>query len=524
MRMNRRFIFSLLAASLISPSLASAQLPNEALVCRADTPRMDKYGYLRSLMLDLKGTVPTPSEYARLDDIDDVTPAMIDEMLASEAFVGRVVRLHHSFLWNNVDNVNLLNFRTSFRTTSGRFWRTRPAVTYRGDTVPCRDVPATFDAQGNIEFETDANGIRREGWVMIEPYWAPSTEIKVCAFDAQQREYSASGADCKTNGGFNDTGCGCGPNLQLCRYRSSVAINRAMAGDIDRRIADVIREDRPYREIFTSRKAFVNGPLVHYLKHQTGVPAGVRLTPSPYDAHRLPDLNWTEDANNWEEITLNQDHAGILTSPGYLLRFQTNRARANRFYDAFLCQPFSAPPGGLSAPDPSVEPHPDLQQREGCKYCHTILEPASTHWGRWTERGAGQLDTATFPAFREDCYECGTAGRLCSAECRSYYITTTYSPLEAPYIGSLRAFGFLKPEHMHYVDRGPKLLVANSVVDERFPNCSARRAMQGFFGRDLTVDEEQELKTLSRAFVSSNYSYRALVKAIVTNPVYRRVR
>jgi NAD-dependent dihydropyrimidine dehydrogenase PreA subunit len=522
--MNQRFVFSLLAASLVSSNLASAQLPNEELVCRADTPQMDKYGYLRSLMLDLKGTAPTLEDYARLDSVDDVTPEMIDEMLSSEAFVGRVVRLHRSFLWNNVDNVSLLNFRTSMRRTSGLYWRTRPAITYRGDGVPCRDVPATFDAQGNIEVETDANGVRREGWVMVRPYWAPTTEIKVCAFDAQQRAYSASGTDCKTNGGFNDTGCGCGTNLQLCRYGSAVGINRAMAGDVDRRIADVIRRDRPYEEIFTSKKAYVNGPMVHYLKHQTGVPAGVRLTPSPYKIDRLPDLNWSDDASNWQQITLNAEHAGILTSPAYLLRFQTNRARANRFYDAFLCQPFSAPPGGLEAPDPSIEPHPDLQQRDGCKYCHTILEPASSHWGRWAERGAGHLDTATYPAYREDCFECGSAGRLCSAECRSYYITSTFSSLETPYIGSLRAFGFLKPEHERHVDQGPKLLVSTSIVDDRFPNCSARRAMQGFFGRALSVEEEQELKSVSRAFVASNYSYRALVKAIVTSPVYRRVR
>lgn len=521
--MRRCFTISSLAAALCWSSLASAQLPNEELLCRANDPRMDKYGYLRSLMLDLMGTVPTPEDYARLDDVDDVPEEMIEQMLASEAFVQRAVRIHRGFLWNNVDNVQLLNFRTAMRRTNGLYWRLRPAVTYRGEGVPCRDVPATWDAQGNLEVEVDAQGVRREGYVMVRPYWAPDTEIKVCAFDAQDNEFSPAGTDCKTNGGFNDPACGCGPNLQLCRYGSYAAINRAMAQDVERRIASVIREDRPYTDIFTSREAFVNGPLVHFLKHQLEVPAGVRITPAPYEADRLPDLGWA-DQGTWEKITLDADHAGILTSLAYLLRFQTNRARASRFYDSFLCQPLSPPPGGLPATDPNVAPHPDLQQRDGCKYCHALLEPAAAHWGRWTERGAGHLDAEQFPATREDCRECGISGRLCSTDCRRHYITNPLSSLEEPYIGSLRAFGFLKPEHLRNVDMGPKLLVASTVVDDRFPRCSARRAMQGLFGRELTADEDAWSGELARAFVASGYSYRSLVKALVTSPVYRRVR
>lgn len=513
-----------MAATMFCPGLASAQLPNEGLLCRADQPRMDKYGYLRSLMLDLMGTVPTPEQYAQLDEVDDVTPEMLEAMLTSEAFVKRAVRIHRGFLWNNVDNVQLLNFQTAFRVSGGLYWRTRPAVTYRGDDVPCRNVPATYDARGNIEVEVDADGFSREGYVMVAPYWAPDTQIKVCAFDAQTNEFSAAGRDCKVNGGFGDPGCGCGPNLQRCRYGSYSAINQAMSQDVERRIAATIREDRPYLDLFKSRKAYVNGPLVHFLKYQTGVPAGVRLTPAPFDVDRLPDLQWGPDADHWEEITLDEEHAGILTSPSYLLRFQTNRARASRFYDAFLCQPFSAPPGGLPPADPNVTPHPDLQQRDGCKYCHTLLEPAASHWGRWTERGAGHLDRATYPSHRADCRECGTSGRLCSTECRLHYITSTFSSLEEPYVGALKAFGFLKPEHERNVDMGPKLLVDSTVVDDRFTKCSARRAMQGLFGRELKGDEVDALGELSRAFIASNYSYRALIKAIVTSPVYRRVR
>ena len=512
---------------LLAGGSANAQVNNEELICRADDPRMDKYGYLRSLSLDLLGRAPTVEEYAALDAVDDVTDEMIDAMLDTEAFVDRTVRRHRAFLWNNVENVNLLNYQTSFaRTGSGLFWRRRPAIEYRGDDVPCNDVPAQFGPNGEILYDTDPQGIRREGFVMVTPYWDPSTPIKVCAFDAQTNEISPSGQDCRLSAGLRDTGCGCGENLQLCRYGNTNyrAANRAFAEDVERRIGAVIRNDEPYTALFTSRRAFANGPLVHFMKHQTGVPAGVSLRPHAIDVERLPNLQYAADYGNWVEYQLGEDHAGILTSPAYLLRFQTNRARANRFYEAFLCQPFSPPAGGLPAVDPDAIPNPDLQRRDGCKYCHALLEPAAAHWGRWTERGAGFLSEEAFPAMREDCQRCGEAGQLCSRECRLFYVTTTYSSAEDPYIGMLSSYAFLREDHQVNVEGGPKFLIASTIVDDRFPRCTARRALEGMFGRELSDEENDALGEASRAFVASSYDYKALVKSIVKSDVYRRVR
>ncbi len=514
-----------LSVSMLSGTVALAQLPNEELICRPDEPQMDKYGYLRSLSLDLRGTVPTAEEYAQLDAEEDVPEAMIEEMLSSEAFVQRAVRRHRALLWNNVSNVNLMNYQTSMQRTSAQvYWRRRPAIRYRGDDVPCRNVPATFDQNGEVEYEVDNEGIKREGYIEVSPYWAPDTTIRVCAWDAQTTVISPSGTDCRTSAGFADVRCGCGENLRLCRYGGYSAITQALAQDVDLRVAAVIRNDEPYTELFTSNRTFFSGPMVHYLKHQTGVPAGVRVSPAPYQVDRLPELEFAADYSNWVEINMPGDHSGILTSPAYLLRFQTNRARANRFYEAFLCQPFSPPPGGLPPTDPDKAPDPDLQKRDGCKYCHALLEPAAAHWGRWTERGAGYLDPARFPSFRDDCEQCAANGQLCSRECRLYYTTRTFTAAEDPYVGQLNAFQFLREEHMLNVEMGPKFLVTNAVVDDRFPQCTARRAMEGMFGRELNEGEEEWLGALARSFVSSGYRYRELVKAIVMSPVYRRIR
>lgn len=510
--------------TLLPVGAASAALPNEGQVCRADDVALDPYAYLRALTLDLAGRLPTVAELSALEGKTEVPEEMIDALLGSEDFVGRAVRFHRSVLWNNVGNVDLMNFQASFGISpEGLYWRRTTGFIYRGDGVPCSNTPATFAPDGSPSFTTDAAGIRREGYVMVAPYWDPTHPVKVCAFDAQTAEVSARGTRCRTMDGFTDPGCGCGPNLNRCRLSGAhnAKVTGAMREDVDRRVAALIREDRPYVELFTSRRAFVNGPLVHYFRHQAQLPAGATLMPLGVDLDRLPDLPWTDES--FAEIELGPDHAGVLTSLSYLLRFQTNRARAAHFFDAFLCSPLSPPPGGIPL-DPTERPTPNLQKRDGCKYCHALLEPTGAHWARWTERGAGFLAPDRFPAEREDCLRCGQSGVLCSPECRLYYLTQSLSAEDRPYFGMLNAYAFLRPEHHKNAELGPKMLIEQTVVDDRFPRCAAQRATQSLLGRPLSVEETQGLGEAARRFISEGMSYRAMIKTIVASPVYRRVR
>jgi NAD-dependent dihydropyrimidine dehydrogenase PreA subunit len=504
-----------------SPGVAHAA-PGEGPMCRPDAPRASVERLLRRASLDLLGRVPTVDEYAALEGRDALPEALVDRMLGAPAFAERVVRAHGPLLWPNIENVRLMDFRTRLQRAGDIYWRRGTAQTYRGDRVPCRDAPATFGPGGQIEVETDADGVRREGWVEVQPYWATDRTIKVCAFDAQTRDVSPRGRDCRAREGLFDPGCGCGPALRRCRVGSTRPLARAFRRDVEIRIAAMIQEGRPYTELFTSRRAFVNGPIVHYLKYQAGLSAGVGMRPLAYDLDRLPDLAWTDDG--FVPVELPAEHAGVLTSFPFLLRFQTDRARANRFYEAFLCQPFSPPPGGLPEVPPGTIPNPDLQKRDGCKYCHALLEPAAAHWGRWTQQGTGYLDAEAFPAVRDDCVRCAQSGRRCSAECRLHYVTRALSPEETPFLGRLDAFRFLRAEHQAHVEMGPKLLVANAIVDDRFPRCVARRALEGMLGRPVRPAESDLVAAAGRRFVQSGYDYRALVKSIVTSAMYRRSR
>lgn len=524
----------LLVLSLAILAFASFSAPvalAEDGVCEPEGKELNPHRQLRALSVQLRGVVPSLEEYAVVDLWGEVPDSLVDEWLASEEFAQRVVRLHRRQLWNNVSNVNLFNSRSGITrsydsgSASYRYWRSQQAIRYRGDSVPCLEQPLEYDHNGDIVTYLQPDGTEREGWVEVTPYWDTSTTLKVCGFDAQETAVSPTGVRCDSTDGYEDFACGCGPGLAWCRYGAAprTAPVLAMAEDVDRRIEANILDDSSYLDLFTGRKAWVNGPLVHYLKYQTGVPANVRLTPTIYPDLPLPDLAF-EDTDTWVEIELGPEHAGILTSPAFLLRFQTNRSRANRFYTSFMCQPFQPPDAGIPASDPEEVPTLDLQVRDGCKYCHALLEPAASHWARWTETGAGFLTEDGYPAFNPDCERCATSDESCSTECNRYYITTAVTPEEAEWFGWLKSYEFRRSEHMDFPAEGPARLALQSTVDTRFPECVASTAATWLLGREVDPDDQEWIEELAMEFTASGWSYRELIKAIVNSETWRRVQ
>ena len=471
---------SALPMALIGAALAGvAATPHapDAVCPPADQP-MDPARYLRSLSLDLRGYAPALSEYELIDEVEveDALDVVVDDWLASDDFADRVVRHHQALLWNNITNVRLTSNRFILSQTGGLHYIRSKALALRGDVVPCLDEPAQYDDDGTIVMTSQADGTIREGYVWVNPYWAPETTLKVCALDAQTRAVASSGEACDRREAGDEAECGCGPDLNWCgygRYTDEVVL-ASLGEDIQRRIADVISSDQSYLTLFDGRSAWVNGPIVHYLNHQIGVYQNTTMEPSGYRMQALPDLHYT-DVDTWVEVELDGQHAGLLTSPAFLMRFQTNRARANRFYNAFLCEPFQPPTEGLPAPDESKVPPLDLQVRDGCKYCHAQLEPAAAYWGRWTPSGSGWLDPGKFPPVRDDCLACAEGSGNCSIECRTHYLTDTLGEEQEPWLGWLNSYEFRRDEHMGNIEAGPRVLAASSVVDGRLPACVAKR-------------------------------------------------
>lgn len=530
--MTRQISLSLLSAGLLLLTLSaqskSAHAADDFPMCVDPQDTLDGHAYLRALSLDLRGVVPDIEDYDRINPDGSIPDSLIDEWMNTPEFAAQVTRHHKELLWPNISDVRIMSNRSRLIRENGIWYRYLVAPLYRGGPVYCGDFEAQFNAEGELLTTVDGDGYIQEGWVWVTPYWDPGNPVKVCAFEAQPDQVSPWGTPCDGYDGRYDPHCGCGPNLAWCDTNLSPPtgdwspVQDAMGEDVNQRVFHVIEQDLPYTELLTGRTAFVNGPLVHFYKYMKNIPAHVRYNDLPVDPDILPDLEFT-DYDTWLPVELGEEQSGVLTSPLYLTKFQTNRSRANRFYNAFLCQPFQPPDDGL----PGLEVGDatlNLAQRAGCKYCHTILEPASSHWGRWSQYGAGYLEPERYPPYNADCEWCALSGNSCSPECSRYYVLDPLASEEDPYIGWLQSYEFLGDQHHPHIEQGPKMLVQRGLVDGRLPKCVARNTATWLVGRTVENSEAPWLEDLGMQFTATNYSYRELVKAIVTSDYYRRVR
>lgn len=534
--------FVVLAMLALVPA-AISQPANMDEWCPEPDPEQDEHRYLRSLSLDLRGHIPTVEEHAIIDEAGEVPDSLIDEWLESDEFLERVARKHRDLLWNNISNFGYMGNPTALMSTGGLLWRRDQAILYRGAILdrdldddgindiraeaPCKAEPAEWDEDGNLIFEDMGDGTSREGYVEVtDAFWdieSPATTYYVCAADAQDDLVSPSGTDCSSRQAWNDTECGCGPNLRWCRFgNSEVPVRQAFGAQIDAKVKGIIGNDEPYTNLFYDNTIYLNGPLTFFWKHQAQLSTTILLNPKPVPVEEIPDLPYGE-TDTWVTLQGSDHHAGVLTSPAYLVRFMSNRGRANRFYNAFLCQPFQPPEDGLPAADDSSAGVLDLQHRDGCKYCHSSLEPSAAHWGRWIEVGGAYLDADEYPAFSQDCYDCAIDGG-CSPICRAYYVTSALNEQEEPYLGWLNAYKFRRDDHMANVEEGPRRMIETTMTDGRFTNCTTRTAAQWLLGREMQEFEEPWIDDLEQGFIDTTHSYRQLVRDIVTSPVYRRVR
>lgn len=531
---------------LLLAGSAAAQSPAEC----GPTDEIDHLRLLRQASLDIRDRIPSFEEVEALRqarDRDAALEAAIGSMLESEEYYRQVRRTFQVQLWSSLDGVDLIiagQNRLTFRGAgANRLWfQNNARRRYRGDNqYHCLNQPQTqFDPQGHpipIQQVSDpdcrdvGHGVGtcvQEGYVLVRPFWDPSIEIKVCAFDAQDVAMGFSGS-CDTYTG-SDRGCGCGPNLRRCmREPDTDLIREAIEEEPARIFEHVVRNRLPLLDAFTTRTSFLNGPATHYYRYMSGSPA--ITTPGPivyeHEMGELPELDYA-DRDQWRQVERSEAHSGVLTTMGYLMRFASNRARANRFYTAFYCDPFVPSEDGLPAEE--ADPHPDLRQRTGCQDCHDVLEPAAAHWGRWRTGGNfGYFDPGrlSFEFPRPDC-QCGpgTGRANCSPFCRTYFVTATNSHEDtyALYGGRPLAAAYLLAGEETALDAGPAALVDSPQERSQVAACAVRTLAERLLGRELSTAELPWLEDHVAAFEASDMDYTALLARLISDDKYRAIR
>ncbi|MCK6574521.1 hypothetical protein L6V77_25865 [Myxococcota bacterium] len=536
----RRFA---LALALSLPSHAAAQdATPDAPAPEADGPgcgdavEVDRFRLLRQLTLDLWGRIPTEAELRALSAVesDDVPESTLDALLDGAEFETFLSRHHADLLFPNVEGLEFVSpaalvLPAQYAGAQGdptRLFNLFVAFYQRRELyAPCKDEPAEFDADGAPIFEEMPDGTRREGYVLVEPYWAPGAPVKVCAAEADIAPRGRSGVDCATAQGMFSGECGCGPSLEHCADPYVIqTLQGSLRTQMSRMVQGPIREGRPYTDVLTDVHEEVDGPLAHYYKHLAAMSLDPLVLVPPVPAAALEGVAYTDTA--WVRYERSPAiHSGVLTSLSFLLRFQTARARANRFYNAFLCEPFQAPTDGLPSPNDACSQEPDLRERCGCKYCHTRLEPAAAHWARFAEAGSMYIDPAVYPVYEPRCAACAEEpDRECDGICEKFYVTEIGHPKQRPFAGVLKAYEFRGRDEIENVEAGPRKAVEAAVADGRLAACATTQVFRRLYRREPTAEElRRDLPAWATEFQTGGFDFRALVKRLVTADGYRRM-
>lgn len=540
---------------LIAVALAGAGQAQTAAECQQ--PRdVDKYQQLRRLSLDLRGRIPDVTEYEALDAETAVPPSVIRGYLNSDDFRQVMRRYHEELFWPNISNIALNNVNAQLAvngTNNGPpdvyvLSSTGRRRTFRGVTdantvhgLQCGDYEQTNFLPGG-EFRPDpafirttmVNGVavRQEGWRLVTPYWS-TTPIKVCAYDAQETLTATlgTGAAARTLscGHYETNGvqsCGCGPGLRFC-YGPTAQVRTPIANaareQLNLLVDRVSTGGRPYTELVLTRTVPMNGPLAHWKQHLASNLSVNRVWSIPDPSE--PAVNKPFSDTTWSDVDRGSDlHAGALTTIAYLLRFQTNRGRGNRYRIDFECESY-LPPSRLEDPatDGCSADSDDLTRRCTCRGCHRGLEPLASHWGQFAEGGISLLtDLAAWPRMRSTCV--GSSNAIC----QRFYVTSN----DADNKGALQPYQYADAQHPDITSAlagGPRKRVNESLANGTFARCAVKRAWSSLMKRDMRVtgaaaDEVATLNTLADGFRNNAYSLPWLVEQIVSQPQYRRVR
>lgn len=494
----------------------------QADVCKPSDPQT-ALQYLRKLSLDLRGYLPSPEEAEEVIQAGQVPQGLLDKMLRSPEALQQLDAYHRDLLWVNLGSFEIFGdeWRLDGDGDKTPLWMPYRSKMFRAsnEDLPCKNEPAEFNDQGRPK-TTCSDGDKRcqEGFVMIRPYWAPDKEIKVCAFDAQAAEKAGYGdktVSCGMEEGRYAPECGCGPSMRYCQSRlgdTERKITQAMADQLLEYARHLIREGKPYSQVIQGETIRYNGVLVHFLRHQLST---IRELRYEVDATTLPDLNFHQ-ADRWVDVKQGPLFSGILTSPIYLLKFASQRGRAHRFYNAFLCKTFEAPAGGLPPGQDSCHEEPNIMKRCGCKYCHQTLEPAASFWGRFIPAAVATLPPDKYPPSLDKCTDPRSAD---NEFCRTFYFTRPTHPDEERYRGYLQAYVFADEIMKKNIEQGPRGLAQQAIQGGTFGTCTVRKLWNWFVGHPLP--REERIEAFALLFQEKNYDLLALLGAILQSPEYR---
>jgi hypothetical protein len=234
----------------------------------------------------------------------------------------------------------------------------------------------------------------------------------------------------------------------------------------------VVVENYPYTKILEPGLTAVDGAIAHLMTQGHHFDLEKMRMPGNAKA-QLENVKFADTHFQLLYTGNSYEHGGILSTFGWLRRYEKNRTRANQLYERLMCRKFTSDLPRVFPQDPG-----NLRTTQPCAGCHSTLDPLADFFLTWGEGG--------------NLYKGSGAAKV-----------TAFAGKEGRYLADLAR------------------IISN---DEAFATCSVQNAWEWLMGRKFYAAEGNLRNELTSYFVSTKYSFKELVFAIATHPAFLDAR
>jgi hypothetical protein len=251
-------------------------------------------------------------------------------------------------------------------------------------------------------------------------------------------------------------------------YDSRFTIIKSLANQAAGIATAVAVENYPYTSILEPGLTAVDGAIANFYRQSSHFNLDALKLPKAM-LDQLESIKVGDTRFNLIYSGDAYEQAGVLSTFGFLRRYEKNRTRANNAYERLLCRKFTAELPRVFPQDPG-----NLRETPGCSGCHATLDPLADFFLVWGEGGA-LYDAPGQP------------------------VQTTFGGKTGTYLSDL----------------------ANIIRSDRaFATCTVQHVWSWMIGREFYTDEEPVRTALTEYFVATDYSFKELVYALATHPVF----
>lgn len=404
----------------------------------------------------LNGTIPTDTDFASYGTSKDAYEVAVRSFLSHPNLYNMMLRYHErifgiglpseyleELLNEDIDNTSnkLARIRCAEEGTRMRcYW----ASADEGSKVS--SCPASWQVATNIF------------WYPGVVAWVCPTVLRSCGSDLANCFIEFENEDLARNAELGSTAA----------FDTESAVVKSLAKQSAGLATAVVVGGFPYTNILQPGVTAVDGAIAHFLKqsHHFDL-AKLSLNQELVDI--INSIPLTETRFRLVYTGDSYEQGGVLSTFGWLRRYEKNRTRANMLYERLLCRKFTAELPTVFPQDPG-----NLRETPGCAGCHATLDPLADFFKIWGEGG-----------------ELYTGEKTVSS--------TTFNGQTGSYLSDLAT------------------IIRN---DNAFATCTVQNVWEYLMGREFYDDEADLRAALTSYFVETSYDFKELLYAVATHPAF----